>query len=242
MESLTTLDVDLAILSLGTGEPVLTGADVVARLTRVGAGGAAIGFAAAIGLWLLSGADGLPVVAIPAGVAVGLLASALSWRRMRRRAAVIRGSVERRLPRILTGTRMLLESGAATPERALAVAVSLYDDPAADLMREALRYREVNRVPIETGLEAIAATYGVQQLNRLADAFRVSGRYGTQLATTISGFAADLRRASHTDYRERMTRAPVLMTVPALIFFVAPLLVLVLYLVFAPLGSVLSQL
>jgi hypothetical protein len=39
-----------------------------------------------------------------------------------------------------------------------------------------------------------------------------------------------------------MTRAPVLMTVPALLFFVLPLLALVLVLVFAPLSTALGQL
>ena len=46
----------------------------------------------------------------------------------------------------------------------------------------------------------------------------------------------------HAGYRERVTRAPVLMTVPALIFFVLPLLVLVMFLVFAPLMGTLSRL
>jgi len=62
------------------------------------------------------------------------------------------------------------------------------------------------------------------------------------MADLLSEFALDLRRAEHAAYRERMTRAPVLMTVPALLFFVLPLLALVLMLVFAPLSTALGQL
>ena len=51
---------------------------------------------------------------------------------------------------------------------------------------------------------------------------------------------AGLRKSS--SYRERITRAPVLMTVPALMFFVLPLLVLVMFLVFTPLMGTLGRL
>lgn len=241
-ESTAALERDLALLGLGTGRPTATVADVADRFTRYAVRGAVVGAVLGGVLWFAGGEAGLPLPAVPLAMVFSVGAAALSWRRLRGRATGTRGAIGRRLPRILTGTRMLLESGAATPERALAVAVAMYDDPAADLLREALRHKEVNRAPIETSLEVMADRYGVQELHRLADAFRVSGRYGTQLATTIAGFAQELRRASHADYRERMMRAPVLMTIPALIFFVVPLLVLVLFLVFAPLGNALTQL
>ncbi len=65
---------------------------------------------------------------------------------------------------------------------------------------------------------------------------------GTRLSDILASFAQELRREWHAAYRERITRAPVLMTIPALIFFVAPLLFLILFLVFSPLFSILGQL
>ncbi|MHB8507388.1 MAG: hypothetical protein ACYDGR_01905 [Candidatus Dormibacteria bacterium] len=237
---LTGLTEDLALLGLAGGETVETPADLVRRLLGLGAGGAVGGAALGIVAWLAGGGPvGLVVVmAVLLGGGLPLFA----WLRVRRRATAVRASVGRRLPRVLTGARMVLESGAATPERALAVAVGIYADPATQVLSEAMRIREVRRIPIEDALDSVAQRYRLPAIHRLADAFRVGGRYGTQMAETIAGFAQELRRSAHADFRERMTRAPVLMTLPALAFFVAPLLVLILFLVFAPLGQTLGQL
>lgn len=62
------------------------------------------------------------------------------------------------------------------------------------------------------------------------------------MSTLLVDFAQRARNSWHASYRERITRAPVLMTVPALMFFVLPLLVLVMYLVFTPLMGTLSRL
>ena len=52
---------------------------------------------------------------------------------------------------------MVMESGAATPEAALALTVTLYDDPAAALLREAIRIKEVHRLSLE---DAVATAKG----------------------------------------------------------------------------------
>ena len=62
------------------------------------------------------------------------------------------------------------------------------------------------------------------------------------MSALIADFAGSMRAGWHAEYRERITRAPVVMTVPALVFFVLPLLVLILFLVFSPLMGTLSQL
>ncbi len=168
--------------------------------------------------------------------------AAVQYRRVRRLADRLRRSVVRRLPRVITGARMVMESGAATPEGALAMAVSLYADPASDLLREAIRIKEVHKLSLEDALDQVGRRYGLEPFGQLADAFRVGRRYGTRLGEILASFATELRREWHAAYRERITRAPVLMTIPALIFFVAPLLFLILFLVFSPLFTVLKQL
>jgi Flp pilus assembly protein TadB len=183
-----------------------------------------------------------PWVLIEVTIALLALYPALTWVRVRRQAAELRSAIENRLPRLLTAARMLLESGAATPERALTEAAAIHDDPAADVVREALRLREVRRLEIEDAVDEVAGRYRIAAMTKLADGFRVGRRYGTGMASLLAEHALDLRAYQHQLYRERITRAPVLMTVPALIFFVGPLLVLIMYLVFSPLFHTLSQL
>jgi Flp pilus assembly protein TadB len=174
---------------------------------------------------------------------LGIVAGAsLEYLRVHRTAGRLRRAVIRRLPRVITGARMVMESGAATPEGALAMAVSLYADPASDVLREALRIKEVQKLSVEDALDQVGRRYGLDPLGQLADAFRIGRRYGTRMSDILASFANELRREWHVAYRERITRAPVLMTIPALIFFVAPLLFLILFLVFSPLFSVLGQL
>jgi pilus assembly protein TadC len=122
------------------------------------------------------------------------------------------------------------------------MAVSLYADPASDVLREALRIKEVQKLSVEDALDQVGRRYGLDPLGQLADAFRIGRRYGTRMSDILASFAKELRQEWHAAYRERITRAPVLMTIPALIFFVAPLLFLILFLVFSPLFSVLRQL
>jgi Flp pilus assembly protein TadB len=175
-------------------------------------------------LWVAAG-QGLPLQALATAL-LGLVAGPVIWiARLRLAAGRTRASVRRRLPRLFTGARMLLESGAATPEAALTAAVGIFRDPAAELLREALRIRQVRRIDLESALEEVAERYGVDELVRLADSYRMGGRYGTKMSDLLAEFSATLRHQWHADYRERITRAPVLMTVPALLFFVMPLLV-----------------
>jgi Flp pilus assembly protein TadB len=82
--------------------------------------------------------------------------------------------------------------------------VATYADPSADLVREALRVKEVQRLELEAALDEVAERYRVEDLHRLADTFRIGRRYGTGMA--------------------------------------APLLALVMYLVFSPLLGTLSRL
>ena len=77
--------------------------------------------------------------------------------------------------------------------------------------------------------------YRLEPLQRLADALRVGARFGSGMAELLIEFAVETRQDWHTAYRERMVRAPVLMAVPALFFFVLPLLAVILLLVVTPL-------
>ncbi len=211
------------------------------QIARAAMTGGVLGLLLGVAAWRLG--------VVGNGWSIGLLAligvvggAALAYGRLRRAAHRLRQTVIRRLPRVITGARMVMESGAATPEGALAMAASLYQDPATDLLRQAIRIKEVQKLSLEDALDQVAGHYGLERFGQLADAFRIGRRYGTRLSDILAGFAADLRREWHAAYRERITRAPVLMTIPALLFFVAPLLFLVLFLVFSPLFTILSQL
>jgi len=91
-------------------------------------------------------------------------------------------------------------------------------------------------------MDEVSDRYAIRELRRLADNFRIGHRYGTGMSALLADFAKAARESWHAQYRQRITRAPVLMTVPALIFFVLPLLVLVMFLVFTPLMGTLGRL
>jgi Flp pilus assembly protein TadB len=215
--------------------------DLAASLLRLAGLGAGGGLAIGTAAWLLGGREGLPVSAAGLAIAAAVLLPALLWTRLRRGATRARAEIVRRLPRLLTGARVLLESG-STPQQALSTAAGIQRDPAAAVLREVLLHQEVQRVQLADALDHVGRAYGLEPLQRLADAYRVGTQQGTRMADLVSEFALDLQRAEHAAYRERMTRAPILMTLPALVFFVLPLLALVLVLVFAPLESSLGQL
>jgi hypothetical protein len=233
---------DLALLRLA-GRPAPAGEqELVRRLAIRTAVGGAAGLAL-LGLLAL-GAGGLQASAFTLllPLAGALLWPAWSWLSLRRGAGRLRAAIEHRLPRLLVAARVLLESGAATPEGALTHAIGIYEDPAADLIREALLEREVRRVPLEAALDEVGERYGITMLTRLADSFRVGVRYGTRMAELLTEQSMELRRAWFAAYRERITRAPILLTIPALLFFVSPLLFLIFFLVFTPLVGALGQL
>jgi len=233
---------DLKLLDLRGLIPTAAEAELLTSLLRLAFLGAAGGLLAGIAIWFLSGRTGLPITALLLTLSFGALLPAARWLRLRRQASQARVAIQRRLPRLLTGTRVLLESGAVTPQQALSTAISVYRDPAAELLREALLDQEVRRVELQEALDQVGRVYSLEPVRRLADAYRVGTRHGTQMADLLSEFALDLRHAEHAAYRERITRAPVLMTLPALIFFVLPLLALVLLLVLSPLEGAFSQL
>jgi hypothetical protein len=233
---------DLVLLKLA-GQPVPADErELVRRLGRRAAVGGAAGLALLVLLTLGAGRLEVSPFTVLLPVAGALLWPAWSWLSLRRAAGRLRAAIEHRLPRLLVAARVLLESGAATPEGALTHTIGIYEDPAADLVREALLAREVRRVPLEVALDEVAERYGVATLGRLADSFRVGVRYGTRMAELLSEQSLQLRRAWFAAYRERITRAPIVMTIPALLFFVAPLLVLIFFLVFTPLVGALGQL
>ena len=236
------VDSDLRLLQLEGMKGSASDEDFISSLIRLGELGALAGFIAGVLIWIVPGRQGLPLIVVPLAAACAVLAPALEWLRLRRQASSLRSLIRRRLPRLLTGARMLLESGAVTPARALSMAVSVYSDPAADVLREAVRAKEVRRLQLEEELDRVGREFGIEPLHRLADGFRVGGRYGTQMADLLSEFSLGLRQGWHAEYRERINRAPVLMTLPALLFFVLPLLALILLLVFSPLMNTLSQL
>jgi len=233
-------DADLRLLQL-LGRAVPT-----ERLGRhLGIAAAAGGSAALVATLIVAAATHSGWVAVMAPV-VGLILAVVTpvaqlygWKRGAMR---IRSAIERRLPRVLTGARVLLEAGAVTPEGALAAAVASYEDHASELLREALRIREVRRLDLEAALDDVAERYADDEIHRLADAFRVGQRYGTGMSALLADVCRRMRQTWHARYRERITRAPVLMLLPALVFFVIPLLGLVMYLIFTPLLGTLGRL
>ncbi len=238
-----TMERDLRIARVaGPGVLPETASQLASWIGRAAFMGAVAGTLIGVIAWRLGLAQaGWAVSVIFALVGAGG-AALLQVRSVRTKAARSRAAVNHRLPRVITGARMVMESGAATPEGALAMAVSLYADPAADLLREAIRLKEVHKMSLEDALDQVGQRYGLEPFGQLADAFRIGRRYGTRLSDILGNFAQELRREWYAAYRERITRAPVLMTIPALFFFVVPLLFLILFLVFTPLFTVLSQL
>lgn len=233
---------DLALLKLA-GEPASASEQEFLRRLALQTLGGGAGGLLLLGLLIL-GSGGLKVapMVILLPVAFALLVPAWSWLTLRRRAGRLRSGIEHRLPRLLVAARVLLESGAATPEGALTQAVTIYEEPAADIVREALRLHEVRSLSLEAALDDGAQRYQVTALEQLANSFRVGSRYGTRMAQLLSDQSIQLRQAWFAAYRERITRAPVVMTIPAMLFFVAPFLTLIMFLVFTPLVRALGQL
>jgi len=235
-------DADLALLGLASFGAPATRADALRRLALLGGGSAAGVIIVASILGIATGATWLAVASPLLALLAALVALTGQWLRWRLEVASVRTAIRKDLPRLLTGARVLLDSGTANAEQALAAAVGTYADPAAELLREALRLKEVRRVEFEAAVDEVADRYAVGELHRLADSLRVGHRYGTGMSMLLVDFAQRARSSWHANYRERITRAPVLMTVPALMFFVLPLLVLVMFLVFSPLMGTLSRL
>ncbi len=235
-------DADVALLGLaGYGAPS-TQAGAVRRLALLA--GCCIAFGLILGTAgsIATGTLGLALAVPVLGVVLAGVAGTGQWLVWRFEVASVRAAIRKDLPRLLTGARVLLDGGTANPEQALASAVGTYADPAAELLREALRRKEVRRIDFEAAVDEVGDRYAVAELHRLADALRVGHRYGTAMSTLLVEFAQRARSSWHASYRERITRAPILMTVPALIFFVLPLLVLVMFLVFTPLMGTLTRL
>lgn len=235
-------EADLALLSLASQGVPGTQAEARRRITLV-AGGCFAGviFVGSV-LGIATGSPGLAVASPFLALLAGGVAGAGQWLSWRFEVARLRAAIRKDLPRLLTGARVLLDSGTANAEQALAAAVGTYADPAAELLREALRRKEVRRIDFEAAVDEVGDRYAIPELHRLADSLRVGHRYGTGMSALLVEFAQRARSSWHAGYRERVTRAPVLMTVPALIFFVLPLLVLVMFLVFTPLMGTLSRL
>ncbi len=237
------IESNLEFARLARSDSVPTTQDeFIEGLGKAAMAGAVIGLIAAFFLGRIGLLATFPGPALILALVGAAAATGHRYYRFQRTAAGLRQSVVRHLPRVITGARMVMESGAGTPEGALAMAAALYADPAADLLREAVRMKQVEKLTLEEALDRIGRRYRLDALSQLADAFRIGDRYGTRMSEVLASFALELRREWHTAYRERITRAPVLMTIPAVVFFVGPLLLLILYIVFAPLFTVLRQL
>ena len=235
-------DQDLALLNLA-GSSAPASHLVAFRRLAVVAGSTAAGVLVIATLGAIAtGATEFAVVSPLIALAVAAGAAIAQWLRWRFEVASIRAAIRKDVPRLLTGARVLLDSGSANAEQALAAAVGTYADPAAELLREALRRKEVRRIDFESAVDEVADRYAIEDMHRLADSLRVGHRYGTGMSSLLVDFAQRARTSWHAAYRERITRAPVLMTVPTLIFFVLPLLVLVMFLVFTPLMGTLARL
>jgi Flp pilus assembly protein TadB len=232
---------DLALLRLaGKRAPEQEG-QLVKRLALGAVAGGSTGLLLGFLFFLLNGLVITPGLAL-LPVAGALLVPFWLWLRFRREAGQLRRGIEHRLPRLLLGARVLLQSGAATPQGALDQVVLVHEDLASGLLREALRQRQVQGSNLEMALEESAQRYHITPLGRLADSFRIGIRHGTPMADLFTEQSLRLTQDWFAAYRERITRAPVTMTVPALIFFVMPLLVMIMFLIFTPLVGVLNQL
>src|SRR6266704_1986126 len=208
-------DADLALLGLSSFGAPATRADALRRLALVG-GGSAAGMIIVATILGIATATWLAVASPLLALLAALVALTGQWLRWRFEVASVRTAIRKDLPRLLTGARVLLDSGTANAEQALASAVGTYADPAAELLREALRRKEVRRIDFEAAVDEIGDRYSVDELHRLADNLRVGHRYGTGMSTLLVEFAQRARSSWHASYRERITRAPILMTVPAL--------------------------
>jgi Flp pilus assembly protein TadB len=233
---------DLALLRLARRGAPGTQTEALRRITLVAGGSAAVVIVVGSLVAIATGSPGLAFASPLLALLVAGVAGVGQWLSWRFEVEGLRSAIRKDLPRLLTGARVLLDSGTANAEQALAAAVGTYADPAAELLREALRRKEVRRIDFEAAVDEVGDRYGVEELHRLADSLRVGHRYGTGMSTLLVDFAQRARSSWHASYRERVTRAPVLMTVPALVFFVLPLLVLVMFLVFTPLMGTLSRL
>ena len=235
-------EADLALLRLARQDAPATQSEALRRIALV-AGACAAGVIVVGSLTAIAtGSSGLAVASPLLALLVAGVAGAGQWLSWRFAVDRLRSAIRKDLPRLLTGARVLLDSGTANAEQALAAAVGTYADPAAELLREALRRKEVRRLDFEAAVDEVGDRYAVEEMHRLADSLRVGHRYGTGMSTLLVDFAQRARSSWHASYRERVTRAPVLMTIPALVFFVLPLLVLVMFLVFTPLMGTLSRL
>jgi Flp pilus assembly protein TadB len=233
---------DLALLRLTeTGLPT-DEAGLRRRLRWAVSVAAGAGLAAGLAVHVARGFVGFPALALLLPVAAGLGAPALLLRLVVARARGVRDTVDLNLPRVLTGARMLLESGATTPEKALLSAAALYDDPATAILREAGRVREVEFVSIDVALDRVAGFYGMPALARLADAYRIAAQYGTGMAGVLADYAESLRQKSEAEERSRITSAPVRMVAPIVFFFLSPLLAIILAIAYGQLLVALSQL
>lgn len=232
---------DLALLRLRESGLPSTEADLRRLLWQGAVIAALAGLALGGAIQVLGVIPGSPPVAVVLPLLTGVTAPVLLIRFVRRRAARAREELARALPRVLTGARMLMESGGVTPERALTEVAALYFDPATQLLQEAGRVRDVRLATIDEALDTVAATYGVEGLHRLADAFRIGRQYGTGMSGVLSDFADGLTRQAEVAEETRITTAPIKLVYPGLAFFFTPFFLLILYLFVAPLTQVLNR-
>src|SRR2546430_4223745 len=160
-------DADLALLGLASFGAPATGTDALRRLALLGGGSAAgVIIVTSIG-GIAIGATWLAVASPLLALLAALVALTGQWVRWRLEVSSVRTAIRKDLPRLLTGARVLLDSGTANAEQALAAAVGTYADPAAELLREALRLKEVRRVEFEAAVDEVADRYAVGEFHRL---------------------------------------------------------------------------
>src|SRR5260370_2466263 len=172
---------DVALLRLASPDAPATQGDAIRRLALL-AGGSAAGviIVASIG-GLATGATWLEVFSpLIALLAAGAVVTG-QWVRWRFEVASVRASIRKDLPRLLTGARVLLDSGTANAEHALAPAGGTYAAPPAELRREALRRKEVQREEFEAAVDAVADHYAVGEFHRLSASLRGGHLFGRRL-------------------------------------------------------------
>ena len=139
-------DADLALLGLASFGAPATRADALRRLALLGGGSAAgVIIVASIG-GIATGATWLAVASPLLVLLAALVALTGQWVRWRLEVSGVRTAIRKDLPRLLTGARVLLDSGTANAEQALAAAVGTYAEIAGVMKK---RFAGVNRIGFE---------------------------------------------------------------------------------------------
>jgi tight adherence protein C len=168
-------------------------------------------------LWVVSSRNLTPLQTITLAVAVIPFPVLLPYTVLRRRVKNRQTRIMRALPDALDLLVTSVEAGMGI-DAAFAVVTERTTGPLADTFALYLRQVGLGRSRREA-LSHIAERTGVQDLVGLASAVVQGEELGTTMGDVLRRQAEDLRVLRAQRARERAQRAPVLMTIPLVIFF-----------------------